>query len=215
MASLLVVIIAPRNFLDELLHLHVNNLVFLCDAKRKLLLLRTGGAHKNDALGPSRSISVLELENAVDLLNDTILVIAARQLCHEALTNVLDTSNLQIVFEDGIARYSLPLLLVHAACSLSQIPYHSFGCLLVFLFQEDELIGYDTHLLEGYCLGLSPREAFYDPTLLSLFDSLYLFFDQLNYDFIANVTVGLKRLLDLLTVLLVLLSDLASDKVAH
>ena len=83
------------------------------------------------------------------------------------------------------------------------------------MVQEDELVGSDTHLLEGYCLGLRPWEAFYDPTLLSLFYSLYLFFDQLNYDFIANVTVGLERLLDLLTVLLVLLSDLASDKVAN
>ena len=166
-------------------------------------------------MGPTRSISVLEFEYAVDLLNDTVLVIAACKLCHKALTNVLHSSNLQIVFEDGIARYSLPLLLVHAGSSLSHIPHHGFGCFLVFLFQEDELIGYDTHLLEGDCLGLRPREAFYDPTLLPLLYSLNLFFDQLNYNFIANVTVGLERLLDLLTVLLVLLSDLASDKVTN
>ena len=127
----------------------------------------------------------------------------------------MHSSNLQIVFEDGIARYSLPLLLVHAGRGLSHIPHHSFGCFLVFLFQEDELIWYDSHLLKGYRLSLRPREAFYDPTLLPLLYSLYLFFDQLNHDFIANVTVGLERLLDLLTVLLVLLSDLASDKVTN
>ena len=166
-------------------------------------------------MGPTRCISVLELKNAVDLLNDTVLVIAACKLCHEALTNVLHTSDLQVVFEDGIARYSLPLLLVHAGCSLSHIPYHGVGCFLVFLFQKDELIRYDSHLLQGNCLGLRPREAFYDPTLFPLLNSLYLFFDQLDYNFIADVTVGLKRLLDLLTVLLVLLCNLASDKVTN
>ena len=131
------------------------------------------------------------------------------------MTNVLHTSNLQIVFEDGIARYPLPLLLVHARHSLSHITYHGLGCFLIFLFQKNKLIGYDAHLLQGNRLGLRPREAFYDPTLLPLLYSLYLFFDQLNHDFIANVTVGLERLLDLLTVLLVLLSDLASDKVTN
>ena len=126
----------------------------------------------------------------------------------------MHTSNLQIVFEDGIASYPLPLLLVHAGRGLSHIPHYGLGCFLIFLFQEDELIGYDTHLLQGNRLGLRPREAFYNPTLLALLNSLDLFLDELNYNFVANVTVGLERLLNLLTVLLVLLSDLASDEIA-
>ena len=190
-------------------------MVLLSDAKRNLLFLRTRLAHKNNALRASRCVGVFEFENAVDFFNDTVLVIAACQLRHEALTNILNTSHLQIVFEHCIARNSLPLFFVKARCGLAQIPYYCVGCFLVVLVQEDELVGCDTHLLEGDRLGLRPWETLNDPALLSLLNGLNLLLDELNYDFIANVTIRFKRLLNLLAMLLVLLSDLASDEIAN
>ena len=86
---------------------------------------------------------------------------------------------------------------------------------MVILVQEDELVGCDAHLLEGNRLSLSPWETLNNPALLSLFNGLNLLLDELNYDFITNVTIRFKRLLNLLTMLLVLLSDLASDEIAY
>ena len=98
---------------------------------------------------------------------------------------------------------------------ITQISYHGSGCFLVVLVQEDELVGSDAHLLEGNGLGLRPWETLNDPALLTLLNGLNLLFNELNHDFIANVTIRFKRLLDLLTMLLVLLSDLASDQIAN
>ena len=98
---------------------------------------------------------------------------------------------------------------------ITQISYHGSGCFLVVLVQEDELVGSDAHLLEGNGLGLRPWETLNDPALLTLLNGLDLLFNELNHDFIANVTIRFKRLLDLLTMLLVLLSDLASDQIAN
>ena len=86
---------------------------------------------------------------------------------------------------------------------------------MVVLVQEDELVGSYAHLLKGDRLCLRPWETLNDPALLSLLNGLNLLLDELNYDFITNVTIRFKRLLNLLTMLLVLLSDLASDEIAY
>ena len=77
LAGVVVVIVPSCHFFDQLRHLNVHDLIFLSDTKGVLLLLGAWRSHKDDSLGAARRIGILELENAVDLFNDTHLRRAA------------------------------------------------------------------------------------------------------------------------------------------
>ena len=89
-----VIIIASAHFHDQLLDLHVDKLVFLGNLERILLFLGAGRTHQDDALGSAWSISILQLENAVDLFNNAHLFTLAFKLCYETLTDVLHSLDL-------------------------------------------------------------------------------------------------------------------------
>jgi len=132
LAGVIVVIVSSRHFLDQLLHLNVDDLVLLGDAKRVFFFLRAWGAHQDDSLWATWRIRVLQLEDAVDLLNDTHLRLAAFKLSDKALADVLNTTDLQVVLENSVGSDSLPLSRVrdpaHTRLVLlgTQVPHDSF-----------------------------------------------------------------------------------------
>ena len=94
LASVVVIVVAPCHFFDQLGDLNVDNLVLLSDAECVLFLLRTWGAHQDNPLGSSGSVRVIQLQNAVDLFNDSHLRLIALKLRDETLANVLDSLQL-------------------------------------------------------------------------------------------------------------------------
>ena len=86
--------------------------------------------------------------------------------------------------------------------------------MIVVLVKQNELVRDDAHLLESDRLRLCPREAFNDPAFLTCFNLLDLLLDELDDDLVTHVTVSLHRLLNILSVRLVLLSDLTSDEIS-
>ena len=62
-------------------------------------------------------------------------------------------------------------------------------------------------------MSFGARETLDNPALLAGLHCFDLLAHELDDDFITNVTVGLQRLLDALTVLLILLRDLVAEKV--
>ena len=204
-----------------MLHLNVDDLIFLSNAKGKLLLLGAWRAHKDDALRTARRISVLKLQNAVDLLDDTHLRLAALKLGDEATADILNTSDLQVVLKNGVAGDSRTLLLILNAAEArldllaGKVAHDGVKRGLILLVKQDELIRNDTHLLQSNSLGLGTRETFNNPALLAGFHLFNLLAHKFDDDLIAHVTVGLERLLDVFTILLVLLSDLARDQIAN
>ena len=221
LAGVVIVIVSPSHLLYELLDLHVDHLVLLSDAKRVGFLLGARGAHQNNALWAAGRIRVLQFEYTVDLLNDSHLARAALELGDEALADVLDAADLQVVFKHCIVSDSLPLRRVidpaHAWLVLfpAQVAQDSVQRALIVLIQQDELVGDHAHLLQGDRLAFSPWEPLYDPTLLPLLHLIDLLLDELDHDLVLDVTVRFQRLLDILAVLLVLLRDLPSDQVSH
>ena len=197
--------------------MNVDDLVFLGDAKGILFFLGAWGAHQDDTLGSARGISVLKLKNAVDLLNDAHLVSRALKLGDEALADVLDTSDLQVVLQNSIPCDSLPLLRVdvpgQATLLTLKVAEDGVIGLGIALVQHDELVRDDTHLLKCDGLRLRSGETLNDPALLSCFHKFNLLLDKFDHDLVLDVTVRFKRLLDVLTILLVFLGDLARDQV--
>lgn len=97
----------------------------------------------------------------------------------------------------------------------AQVPHDRLKRVLITLVQQDELVRYHTHLLQGNCLGFSPGKAFNDPALFVMLHQLNLLLHQFDYNLIPDVTVSLERLLNVLSVLLILLRDLPSDQVSN
>lgn len=221
LAGVVVVIVPPGHFLDQLLHLNIHYLVFLGDAQGILLLLGARRAHQDDALRSAWCISILQLKDSVDLFDDTVGRVVALHFSDAALADVLHSTDLQVVLEDCIAGDPLALLIVLDSCQTrfrliaAQVPHHRFEGRFVALVQHDELVRYNTHLLQGNSLRLRPREAFDDPTLAHLLDLLNLLLHQFDDNLVAHVTVGFERLLDILTILLVFLGDLPRDQVSN
>mmetsp|Transcript_35634 Transcript_35634/g.46895 ORF Transcript_35634/g.46895 Transcript_35634/m.46895 type:complete len:264 (+) Transcript_35634:413-1204(+) len=181
LARVVVVIVATGHFSDQLLHLHVHNLVLFCDAKSELLFFGARRTHEDDALGSAGSICVLQLENAVDLLNNSHFALVALQLGNETSANVLHSLNLQVVLEDSILRNSLSLAQVVDAnearlnfALARKVALNRFECHLVVLVEQNELVWDDSHLLERDGLSLRPGESLDDPAFLALLHLLNL-----------------------------------------
>lgn len=219
LASVVVIVVAPCHFFDQLGDLNVDNLVLLGDAECVLFLLRTWGAHQDNPLGSSGSVRVIQLQNAVDLFNDSHLRLIALKLRDETLANVLDSLQLKIVFENGVTSESIAKLRIiddaeaWLGLLIAEVPTDGSMCLAVLLVEQDELVGDHAHLLECDRLRLRPREALNDPALLTSLHLLNLLLDKFDHDLVLYVTVGFQRLFNVLTILLVLLSDLSCDKV--
>ena len=168
-------------------------------------------------------ISVLQLEDAVDLLNDTVGRGAALELGDEAAADVFDTPDLQTVLKNGVASDSLTLLLIIDAantwldlrCLTRKVANDSIKSGLIILVKQDELVRDHTHLLKCNSLSLSARETFNNPAFLAGLHLLNLLAHEFDNDFVANVTVSRERLLDILTILLILLCDLIAKQVTH
>ena len=141
------------------------------------------------------------------------------KFCDEALTDVLHAPDLQVVLKNRVVSNPLSLLRVIDASQTwlclawAQIAHDSRESFLILLIQKDELVWDDAHFLEGDGLRLRPGEALDNPTLLSLLHLLNLLLHELDDDLILHIAVCFKRLLDVLTVLLVFLRDLTSDQV--
>lgn len=128
---------------------------------------------------------------------------------------------LQVVFKDSVATKSISQVEVfddtepRLGFFTAQVPADGIVGLPIVLLQKDELVRNHAHLLKSDSLGLCPRETFDNPTLLSLFHLFNLLLYELNNNLVLDVTVSLERLLNVLAILLVLLSDLASDEVSN
>ncbi len=94
LARIIIVIVTSSDLLNQLLHLNIDNLVFLSNVESILLFLGARRAHKDNTLGSTRCIRVLEVQNAIDFFDNAHLRLATLQLSHEALAYVLNTSYL-------------------------------------------------------------------------------------------------------------------------
>ena len=195
LSRVVIVIVSSGDLHDQLLNLDINDLVLLGDAQGVFFLLRAWRAHKYDSLRSSWGISVLQLEDAIDFLNDSHLRLIRFKFGYEALADVFNAPNLQIVLEHGVVCDPSALLrIVNAAqarlcLARAKVAHDCLESILIRLVEQDELIWDDTHFLEGYRLSLRPREALNDPTLLALLHLLNLLLDQFDHDFIPDVTV--------------------------
>ncbi len=85
----------------------------------------------------------------------------------------------------------------------------------VILVEHDKLVGDYAHLLKRNSLSFSPGETLYDPAFLPSFHLFNLLLYKFNHDFISDIAVCCKGLLNVLTELLIFLCDLTSDQVTN
>ena len=88
-------------------------------------------------------------------------------------------------------------------------------CGRVFLIQHDEFVGDYAHLLECNSLSFSSWETLDNPAFLPSFHLFNLLLYKFNHDFISDIAVCCKGLLNVLTELLIFLCDLTSDQVTN
>ncbi len=85
----------------------------------------------------------------------------------------------------------------------------------VLLVEHNELVRNNAHFLQCNSLGLCPWETFNDPAFLASFHLFNLLLHKFDHNFISDIAVRGKRLLDILSELLIFLGDLTSDQVTH
>ena len=183
-----------------------------------LVLLRPRGAHEDDPLGPPGSLGILQFEDAADLFDFCLVVLAGFKFCDLTLASLFDASNLEVVLGSSglgelLEAHGIILALEEVGDFVAAIfDFEPIKGLLLRLVQHDEFVGDDAHLLEGNCLYLCHREALDNPALLILFHRLDLRSHQCDDDFVGDILLAAEGLFDLLTELTPL-ADFPLDEV--
>lgn len=194
------VALSSDGVLKHLGDLDVDKLVLLGNLDCLLLSLGAGGSHKDNTLGTSGSLGLLQLENADNLLKNLLFTLGAVELCDKTRADLLDTLHVNVGLTDGVLRELSDVLLftLDDGIVTGKQVTNPLLTVLIGLVEQDKVIGQDSHLLHSNSLSLSSWETFNNVGALLILHLLNLEFQKFDDNLILDVAVGLAGLLDFL-----------------